>query len=394
MEDKKLLIVGIDPGITTAYAVLDIEGNLLHIKSSKQLDLNLIISEAIKIGKVVLVGTDKAKTPNLVEAFATKLGARVIIPPEDLKVDEKRKSINKFSFDDEHQGDALASALFAYREMKSLLDKIDFFAEKNKKQGIKNRIKELVITRKISIRSAVGIIEKKDEESGIIENVIAKKKLAENDFLRLYDKLKKYEAEIKIIKEYSSKLENRVKNLEKSLVGMEKQKVYDEDKKKTIDFRENRIKFLENLIRLKEKDIGQFKFLIKKYNNVISNINHFYILKRLETLGLNEFNFKNRILNIQRNDILFVDDPNIVSEGVVDLLKNKIFVIVCKKPVSKKLEERLPFIFISAKKLKIDEDKYFSFVEKRQFEMEKDKANWISKIVSDYKKEKEQLISG
>ena len=394
MEDKKLLIVGIDPGITTAYAVLDIEGNLLHIKSSKQLDLNLIISEAIKIGKVVLVGTDKAKTPNLVEAFATKLGARVIIPPEDLKVDEKRKSINKFSFDDEHQGDALASALFAYREMKSLLDKIDFFAEKNKKQGIKNRIKELDITRKISIRSAVGIIEKKDEESGIIENVIAKKKLAENDFLRLYDKLKKYEAEIKIIKEYSSKLENRVKNLEKSLVGMEKQKVYDEDKKKTIDFRENRIKFLENLIRLKEKDIGQFKFLIKKYNNVISNINHFYILKRLETLGLNEFNFKNRILNIQRNDILFVDDPNIVSEGVVDLLKNKIFVIVCKKPVSKKLEERLPFIFISAKKLKIDEDKYFSFVEKRQFEMEKDKANWISKIVSDYKKEKEQLISG
>src|SRR3989338_6732880 len=127
MEDRKLLIVGIDPGTTTGYAVLDIEGNLICLKSSKQLDLNQLISQTISIGKVVLVGTDKAKAPNLVETFATKLGAKVIIPQEDLKVDEKRKSINKFSFDDEHQGDALASALFAYREMKSLLDKIDFF---------------------------------------------------------------------------------------------------------------------------------------------------------------------------------------------------------------------------------------------------------------------------
>ena len=48
MDDKRLLIVGIDPGITTAYAVLDIEGSLIHLKSSKQLDLNHLISEIIK----------------------------------------------------------------------------------------------------------------------------------------------------------------------------------------------------------------------------------------------------------------------------------------------------------------------------------------------------------
>ena len=136
MENKKLLIAGIDPGMTTAYAVLDIEGNLLHLNSSKQLDLNLLISEIINIGKVALVGTDKAKVPGLVEAFATKLGARIASPPEDLKVDEKRKMITGFDFNDEHQGDALASALFAYKEIKTLLNKIDLFAKENKKQSI------------------------------------------------------------------------------------------------------------------------------------------------------------------------------------------------------------------------------------------------------------------
>src|SRR3989344_5540755 len=128
MESNKLLIVGIDPGITTAYAVLDIEGKLVHLNSSKQLDLKLIISQIIGFGKAVLVGTDKAKAPRLVEEFAAKLGAKIIVPEDDLRVDEKKKMTNGFSFNDEHQGDALASALFAYREAKPLLDKIDSFA--------------------------------------------------------------------------------------------------------------------------------------------------------------------------------------------------------------------------------------------------------------------------
>ena len=69
MNGKKLLIVGIDPGMTTAYAVLDIEGNFIHSHSSKQFDLNMIISETIRMGKAILVGTDKAKIPMILFAL-------------------------------------------------------------------------------------------------------------------------------------------------------------------------------------------------------------------------------------------------------------------------------------------------------------------------------------
>ena len=389
MENKKLLIAGIDPGITTAYAVLDIEGNLLHLNSSKQLDLNLLISEIINFGKVVSVGTDKAKVPSLVEAFATKLGAKIVNPQEDLKVDEKRKMTSNFDFNDEHQGDALASALFAYKETKALLNKIDLFVNENKKQNISMRIKELVIIKKISIKNAVSIIEDKNEEEKIIEKVIVERKLNEGDFLKLYNKLKKYEAEIKLVKIHNSKLKNEITHLEKSQINLEKPKIYN---RVPIDFREKRIRFLENLLNSKEKNMENLKSLIRKYNNILSNINDFFILKKLDTLGLNEFNFKNKILNVQRNDMLLVDDPNIASSRVIDLLKDKIFVIICKKQVTKKIENSMPFVFVTTKNLKIEEDKYFGFVEKKQFEMEKNKIDWVRKIVDDYKKEKEQLI--
>ncbi len=388
MEDKKLLIVGIDPGTTIGYAVLDIEGKLLHLDSSKQLNLNSLISETINIGKVVLVGTDKVKVPSLVEAFATKLGARIISPEEDLRVDEKRKMINNFNFENEHQGDALASALFAYKETRALLDKIDFFVKENKKYDIKDKIKELVITKRISIKSATSIIEKKEEEDKIIEKIIVEKKLKESDFLRLYNKLKKDEEEIKLIKKYNNNLKNKIINLEKQ-IKLKETKI---ENKKLVDFREQRLRFSENVLKSKEKDIEELKLLIKKLNNIISNINNFYILKKLDTLGLNEFNFRNKILNIQRNDVLLIDNPNIISNNVIDFLKNKVFVIVHKKPMSKKIENSLPFVFINAKNLKIDEDKYFGFVERKHFEMEKNKVNWVKKVIEDYKREKEQLI--
>ncbi|MEK6983639.1 MAG: DUF460 domain-containing protein [Nanoarchaeota archaeon] len=388
MENKKLLIVGIDPGITVGCAVLDIEGNLVCLNSSKQLDLNQLISQTIDLGKVILVGTDKFKVPALVSAFATKIGARIVSPQEDLKVNEKREMVSNFNFKDSHEGDALASALFAYKTAKALLDKITFFVQENKKHEIKNSITELVIIKKISIKNAVSIIEKKDEESQIMEKVVFEKKLNEHDFVSVYSKLKRLEMEMKLVKKYNNNLKMRLVHLEKNnnripQVG---------NNKKRIDFREATIRFLENKLRLKEKELEESRLTVKNFNTILSHINDLYILKKLDTLSINEFNFKNKLLNIQKSDMILVDNPNIVSDTLIDLLRNNIFIIVYKQQISKKNESNLPFLFINGKNLIISEDRYFGFVNKRNFEIEKSKINWVKKVIEDYKKEKEHLI--
>ena len=89
--DKNLLIIGVDPGTTLAYAILDINGNLIKLRSSKNLSLSKLIFDTIKYGKIVIVGCDVAKVPGFVQDYAIKVGAKLIYPKEDLSVVEKRR---------------------------------------------------------------------------------------------------------------------------------------------------------------------------------------------------------------------------------------------------------------------------------------------------------------
>ena len=49
--EKKLLIAGIDPGTTTAYALLDLKGNIVRVESSKEFNLNTLIKKITDIKK-------------------------------------------------------------------------------------------------------------------------------------------------------------------------------------------------------------------------------------------------------------------------------------------------------------------------------------------------------
>lgn len=383
MDSKNLLIVGIDPGTTTGYAVLDINGNLVQLGSSKDFNLNSLISETIKLGRAILVGTDKLKTPGLVQAFATKLGAKIIIPKEDLKVNEKKSKVSGFVYSNEHEGDALASALFAYRTAKPLLDKIDFFAEENKKQGIRNMLKEIVLLKKISIKNAVDIIEKRSEEGKIVEEVIFEKKIGESDFLRIYNRLKKYESELRLLKNYNNNLIKRIMATDHRQI--EPNQRYNS---KNADHKENRIAFLSSLIRMKDNKIKWLELSFRRLTKILMDFHDLCILKKLDTLGIHEFRFKNRILNVQKNDILMVGNPNIVSRDVVEILRNKVFIVIHKSHVNEKNKENLPFIFIDAKNLNVRDFGHFGIIEREELEAEKSKINWVRKIVEDYKKEK------
>src|SRR3989338_10502978 len=105
------LIIGIDPGTTIGYAVINTDGELISIESSKDLSLSLLISKIINLGKIIAVGTDKKNIPSFIREFSAKIGARVIAPKEDIRVAEKQKLTENFNTKDYHQMDALASAL-------------------------------------------------------------------------------------------------------------------------------------------------------------------------------------------------------------------------------------------------------------------------------------------
>jgi uncharacterized protein len=396
MQDKKLVIVGIDPGTTTGYAVLDLDGKVLSIKSSKNLGLNELIKDVLNLGKVVSVGTDKAKVPNLVYLFSVKTGAKMLHPKEDLKVKEKKKLTYNFETKNDHQDDALASSLFAFNRIKNVIDRVDSYVDEKKKYRIRERIIDIVLTKELSIREAVGLIEDKGkEETRIIKKVVEKKELNQKDFVRLYRITKRYEKEIYLLKKQNFNLKNSIRNVEKKYNSLNyriNKSKYDEKVEKNIKFKEKNIKFLDNEVHSKDRKIKDLLFDIRKFNDVLSRWNDIFILKKLENLGSSEFDKKKSFLNIVKNDVLLVNNLDIISKEVVEFLKGKVRAIVTKVP-NNKVKEKYDFVFIDYNKLVIEENEFFAITSKKNLDDALKDKDTLNSLVENYKRQRKIKVN-
>ncbi len=395
MDNSKLLIVGIDPGTTTAYAVLDLNGNIISIKSAKNLGINALLSEVTQLGKIGIIGTDKAKIPSLVENFSAKTGARIIYPKEDLKVNEKKNIIMDFKTENEHQDDALASSLFAFKRVKPVLERIDAYVKENKKENIKDDIIDLVLTKEVSIREATDIIKNHDREGvRIIKSVIEEKTLRQSDFMRLYRIAKRYEKEFMLLKRQNDNLKSQLKGLERKYSYFDPKVIEtkaDKRFQRNILFKEKNIDFLENEIGRKNDEIRRLYGSIRRFNEVLSKINDVFVLKKLDNLGSAEFSRKRQFLNIAKNDILLVGNPNIISDEVVNFLKGNVNVIITKVPASSKIRQKCGITFINLEGTGIEEAELFAFAPRKEIENILRSKDVLKLVIEDYKKSREYL---
>jgi hypothetical protein len=112
----RYLIVGIDPGTTTAVAALDLDGNLLHLISSRQMAMSDVIESLYKVGKPLIIATDVEEMPYSVEKIRRAFSAIAFVPKQDVSVDTKMEMTAPFAYANDHERDALSAALDAYRQ--------------------------------------------------------------------------------------------------------------------------------------------------------------------------------------------------------------------------------------------------------------------------------------
>jgi uncharacterized protein len=111
----RYLIVGIDPGTTTAFATLDLDGNLLHLQSSRQMTMSDVIEALYKVGKPLIVASDVQEMPFTVEKIRRSFSAIAYTPKQDVSVETKVELTGPFEYMNDHERDALSAALDAYR---------------------------------------------------------------------------------------------------------------------------------------------------------------------------------------------------------------------------------------------------------------------------------------
>ncbi|PKG33420.1 DUF460 domain-containing protein [Methanoregula sp.] len=112
----RYLIVGIDPGTTTAFAALDLDGNLLHLQSSRQMTMSDVIEALYKLGKPLIIASDVEQMPFSVEKIRRAFSAIAFTPKQDTSVETKMELTAPFEYANDHERDALSAALDAFRQ--------------------------------------------------------------------------------------------------------------------------------------------------------------------------------------------------------------------------------------------------------------------------------------
>jgi predicted RNase H-like nuclease (RuvC/YqgF family) len=131
-QAKRPVIVGIDPGIETGVAIVDLSLKQCYTFSSREFDKLSIINKIYAIGTPVLIATDKNPSPDTVKKIASILGLQLYVPQRSLTVKDKEELINwvlkrgiAIEIKTTHERDALAAALRAYKAFEKKLIEVE-----------------------------------------------------------------------------------------------------------------------------------------------------------------------------------------------------------------------------------------------------------------------------
>ncbi|MEF8975843.1 MAG: DUF460 domain-containing protein [Halapricum sp.] len=157
------VLVGIDPGTTTAVAVVGLDGEVLDVYSTRTDDAAAVTEWIVERGRPVIVAADVTPMPTTVEKLRRSFDAAGWVPDSDLPVDEKQHRTREQAYDNDHERDALAAALYAYDDHE---DQIDRIAAKVPPKEEVGPIVADVVAGEDSVESALAAREDDGSDSG------------------------------------------------------------------------------------------------------------------------------------------------------------------------------------------------------------------------------------
>ncbi|MCX6821256.1 MAG: DUF460 domain-containing protein [Candidatus Aenigmarchaeota archaeon] len=212
----KPIIVGYDPGTTAAIAILDTKGRILLLKSKRGFKKSEIINLITEIGKPLMIAGDKHPLPKSVEKLASSLGCKAYHPIKTLSVSEKEKVVNEFAgkIKDEHEKDALASAIKAFNAYSKVFEKTENLLSSIGMNELYEKVIYLVISGEVeNINGAVNRLLtdfRKNQEIPRVSKVV-EKEYSNKVIKELKERIKILENDVIILKKYNQSLKGKLK---------------------------------------------------------------------------------------------------------------------------------------------------------------------------------------
>ena len=156
------VVVGVDPGTTTAVAIVSLDGTVLDVYSSRTDDAAATTEWIIERGRPVVVAADVTPMPETVEKLRRSFSAAGWEPNRDLPVDEKKHRTREESYDNDHERDAMAAALYAFDNH---ADQFDRIASKVPPQFDVGTVVDRVVAGEESVEAVLRDLEEDESEA-------------------------------------------------------------------------------------------------------------------------------------------------------------------------------------------------------------------------------------
>jgi predicted RNase H-like nuclease (RuvC/YqgF family) len=333
-REEKPIIVGLDPGIITGVAVLDLYGNLLYVNSGLALDRMSIIRTVTKFGNPVVIASDVRRAPLVVEKIASVLGCTVYTPPKDLSVEEKRRVVqeNVVNFKDvvknSHQRDAVAAALKAYFNFKNKFMQLEARAkELNLSRPQIEKAKALIV-KGLTIKEALERVTLDDKPDKSPTTVQAEPEIQRlrSELSKLREKVEEQSKTIKDLEESRLNLLRQLKEKEAKIAELEEALIkaalrspqasqVDEAVKRRLEASAKTISELKARVEVMERDLEELKRLVRELarGNIV-------IVKELRSITKRSLEEAMRYEVLGKKEIVLVQDPTSSNAEGVELL--------------------------------------------------------------------------
>jgi predicted RNase H-like nuclease (RuvC/YqgF family) len=209
------VIVGIDPGTTTAVAVLDLDGKLLDVLSTRTADTAAVIEWIIERGRPMLVAADVTPMPETVEKFRRSFDAAGWTPTTDLPVDGKQHRTRQEGYDNDHQRDAMAAALYAFDDHEDQFGRISRKVPPNLDRG---EVIARVVSGEESVEAVLrDLADEPEPEPEEPEHDPREPTAEEREIKRLRSRIGRLEDHIEGLRDTIASKETRVSDLQDEL---------------------------------------------------------------------------------------------------------------------------------------------------------------------------------
>ncbi len=378
------LIVGIDPGTTTGFACLDLNGKLISTGSERQLGKDQLVRLLSESGSPLIVGCDKHNIPGLVESVAAQFGAVIHAPQQDTLASDKRELTQDVKTANVHELDAIASARLAYNAFAPVIQRTYRKLEAQGKEAFFDKVIVLVIKHKLSITGAVLAVEQPAlPRVQALRQVIAISSVKTRNIVQLYN-------DAVLFEHANTLLKQKLKEVQDQLAKAIRTNTTLQTKMDSLSVQKAGVRLLHQESRIaqlrKERDTHQFS--LRKEQQLIENIFYqmqkrmVHISPRLKTFATHE-----PCTMLARDAVVFVQSVSSASPKIHAMLSH-LRALVCEVLPSAAIREQLPIPCILADSTNVFYYKNWVCIDCNWLSDQLQKTEVFHKVIEEYKKER------